>query len=51
MQICGFCKKEVDPTDFIKGRRFNKDTVGEIKTNVLIYSCPHCHAILGISKI
>ena len=51
MQICGFCKKEIDRKDFRKGLGLNRDTAQRVSAGTYMFSCPHCHAILGFGMI
>lgn len=51
MQICGFCMKEIDRKDFRKGLGLKSDTDQKISSGTYMFSCPHCHAILGFGMI
>ena len=45
MAKCPYCKGEVTLKDIIQ----EKKGIGFVKQEIM-YSCPHCHSILGISR-
>ena len=51
MQICGFCKKEIDLKDLRKGFLSDNENVQRISSGTYMYSCPHCHAMLAIASV